>query len=212
MSLRIGLTGGIASGKSTVAALLAQHGAAIIDTDLISHALTASGGAAITAIAAQFGPAMIHSDGSLKRAQMRELIFSNVHARQQLEQVLHPMIRAEAEQQALALAATAPYLIFVVPLLVESADWRDRVDRILLVNCDETAQLERLMQRNQLSATQAHAMLAAQANRKTRLAHATDVIDNHGDVAALRSQVTRLDALYRQSALSLLSTSIEAKK
>ena len=217
MTLSIGLTGGIGSGKSTVTALFAKLGAAIIDTDVISHALTAPGGAAMAPIAAHFGATMIQPDGSLNRARMRELVFSDPRARQQLEQILHPMIRAAAEEQAQALASSAPYLIFVVPLLVESGEWAQRVDRVLLVDCDEDTQLARVMQRSglgatQISAAQAQAMLAAQASRSTRRAHADDVIDNHGDRAALDAQVARLDALYRQLALTLTPPHLEIKK
>lgn len=190
----IGLTGGIGSGKSFVANLFAQHGASIIDTDLIAHQLTGPGGRAMPAIRASFGPAYIAADGSLDRAAMRTRVFSDTEAKQQLEGILHPMIAAETE--AAAQAASGDYVIFVVPLLVESGRWVERVDRILVVDCPEALQIERVMQRSQLPAAQIEAIMASQATRHQRLAVADDVIVNDGAREAVEAAVTRLHTDY----------------
>jgi dephospho-CoA kinase len=192
--LSIGLTGGIGCGKTTVANLFAERGATLVDTDLIAHAMTAPHGPAMAAIAAAFGPPFIAADGSLDRAAMRALVFTQPAARQRLEAILHPLIRAEAERQAAA--ATGLYVIFVVPLLIESGAWRERVGRILAVDCTEATQVARVMARNGLSETQVRAIMANQVSRATRLAAADDVIDNDGDAAALPPQVDRLHAQY----------------
>lgn len=190
----IGLTGGIGSGKSMVADLFAALGAAIIDTDVIAHALTAPGGAAITAITEGFGSEFIAVDGAMDRARMRERIFAEPAARRQLEAILHPRIRAAAE--AAAQLAGGAYCIFVVPLLFESGSWAQRVDRVLVVDCPETLQLERVMARNALPAAQVQAIMAAQASRSTRLAGADDVIRNDAGKAALLPQVEHLHDQY----------------
>lgn len=192
--LSIGLTGGIGCGKTTVANLFAERGATLVDTDLIAHAMTAPHGPAMAAIAAAFGPAFIAADGSLDRAAMRALVFTQPAAKQQLEAILHPLIRAEAERQAAD--ATGLYVIFVVPLLIESGAWRERVARILAVDCSEATQVARVMARNGLTETQVRAIMASQVSRATRLAAADDVIDNDGDAAALAPQVERLHARY----------------
>ncbi len=192
--LSIGLTGGIGCGKTTVANLFAERGATLVDTDLIAHAMTAPHGPAMPAIAAAFGPAFIAADGSLDRAAMRALVFTQPAAKQQLEAILHPLIRAEAERQAAD--ATGLYVIFVVPLLIESGAWRQRVARILAVDCSEATQVARVMARNGLTETQVRAIMASQVSRATRLAAADDVIDNDGDAAALAPQVERLHARY----------------
>ena len=190
----VGLTGGIGSGKSMVADLFAAHGAAVIDTDQIAHALTAPGGAAMPAIVAAFGPGFTTPDGALDRRAMREKVFHDPKARHRLETILHPMIADEA--QAEAGRAVAPYLVFVVPLLVESGRWRQRVDRVLVVDCSEEEQAARVMRRNGLPRAQVDAIMAAQASRAERLAAADDVILNDRTPDALAPEVARLHAHY----------------
>lgn len=191
----IGLTGGIGCGKSTVADLFGALGASIIDTDLIAHALTAPGGAAMPAITAAFGDEFARADdGALDRARMRALVFADPGAKARLEAILHPMIRAETQAQAGA--ARGAYLVFVVPLLVESGGWRERVDRVLVIDCAEGTQLARVMARSGLSEVQVKAIMATQVARATRLAAADDVIDNDGEIGALAPQIARLHANY----------------
>ncbi|RJG05072.1 dephospho-CoA kinase [Noviherbaspirillum cavernae] len=190
----IGLTGGIGSGKSTVADLFAARGAAVIDTDLIAHQLTAPGGAAIAAIRTQFGDAFITSDGAMNRAKVREHVFAEPEAKTRLEAILHPLIRIETERAA-AVTKSA-YLMFVVPLLVESGSWKTRVSRVLVIDCPEELQISRVMTRSGLSESQVRAIMAAQVPRATRLAAADDIITNDGSAEALTSQVDRLHALY----------------
>jgi dephospho-CoA kinase len=190
----IGLTGGIGSGKSTVADLFAARGAAVIDTDLIAHQLSAPGGAAIPALRQAFGEQFITPQGALERDRMRALVFSDGDARKRLEAILHPLILSETERAA-ALAQGA-YLLFVVPLLVESGRWKQRTARTLVVDCEEEIQIARVMQRNQLSAEQVKAIIAAQVPREKRLQAADDIIENNGDSTALIPQVDRLHALY----------------
>jgi dephospho-CoA kinase len=176
--LRIGLTGGIGSGKSTVAALLGQHGAAVIDTDAIARQLTLSGGAAVEPIRATFGPEFIGTDGALDRACMRALAFSDPTAKQRLEAILHPLIGAETERLADAAAPDCPVVVFDVPLLVESGRWRARVDRVLVVDCLEDTQVRRVVERSGWAASAVHAVLAQQATRAQRRACADAVIFN----------------------------------
>lgn len=190
----IGLTGGIGSGKSFVADLFAVHGASIIDTDLIAHRLTAPGGRAMPAIREAFGANFVAADGALDRAAMRERVFAEPGARRQLEAILHPMIGADTE--AAAQAAGGDYLVFVVPLLVESGRWADRVDRVLVVDCPESLQVERVMQRSQLPAAQVEAIMASQASRQQRLAIADDIIVNDGQRAPVEAAVQRLHTQY----------------
>lgn len=192
----IGLTGGIGSGKSTVADLFAARGASVVDTDLIAHSLTAPGGAAMPAIIAAFGAEYADAAGALDRARMRALVFSDAAAKAQLEAILHPRIRDGA--LAAAEASTGAYVIYAVPLLVESGTWRNRVTRILAVDCAEQVQITRVMARNNLSDQQVKAIMAAQASRAERLAAADDVIDNNGGVEALIPQIDRLHGLYLQ--------------
>ncbi|MBW8901750.1 MAG: dephospho-CoA kinase [Massilia sp.] len=192
--LTIGLTGGIGCGKSTVADLFASFGASIVDADLIAHSMTVPGGPAMPAIAAEFGPGYLTPEGALDRARMRELVFKEPPARQRLEAILHPRIRAAADSEARA--ATGPYVIFVVPLLIESGRWRERVKRVLAIDCAEATQVARVMARNGLSEEQVKAIMAAQATRAARLAAADDVIDNDGGVDALLPQVERLHRIY----------------
>jgi dephospho-CoA kinase len=192
--LEIGLTGGIGCGKTTVADMFGALGATLVDTDLIAHALTTPGGAAMPAILAAFGTAFAAPDGALERARMRELVFRDPQAKARLEAILHPMIRAETAAQAAA--ARGPYTIFIVPLLVESGGWRERVARVLVVDCAETTQVARVMARNGLSEVQVKAIMANQVTRAQRLAVADDVIDNDDGVAALASQIALLHANY----------------
>ena len=190
----VGLTGGIGSGKSAVATLLGELGASIIDTDAISHSLTAAGGAAMPAIETLFGSKYLTSEGALDRAAMRELVFSDQGARRQLESVLHPLIAQKTQVEANQ--ANGLYLIFVVPLLVESGRWKDRVDRILVVDCSEQLQIERVTRRNNLSAGQVQAIMATQANRTQRLAAANDVVVNETSLEALRAELKKLHQRY----------------
>ncbi len=189
----VALTGGIGSGKTTVADMLAERGATVVDTDAIAHELTAPGGAAMPAIREAFGDAVVASDGRLDRAAMRALAFADPHARTRLEAILHPMIRRLSE--ARFAATTGPYAVSVVPLGVESGPWEGRVDRVLVVDCPEDTQVARVMQRSGLPREQVLAILAAQATRAQRLAAADDVIDNGGDASALPGQV---DAVHRR--------------
>ena len=191
MTYIIGLTGGIGSGKSTVADLLAANGAALVDTDVIAHQLTAAHGAAMTAIAEAFGADVVATDGSLDRAAMRRLAFSDPAAKTRLEEILHPLIRQRSDE-ACQQAVAAPYIVLVVPLLVESANYRRRIDRLLVVDCDEATQIARVMQRSGLSAEQVRAIIATQATRAARLAVADDVLRNDGDLAELLPQIERL--------------------
>jgi dephospho-CoA kinase len=192
----VGLTGGIGSGKTTVANLFAARGAAIVDTDQIAHELTRPGGTAIPEIRAQFGAVFLTDAGAMDRAAMRQYVFKEPTARARLEAILHPLIRIEAEQAAVV--AQGLYLIFVVPLLVESALWRQRVSRILVVDCAEETLVQRVMARSNLTEMQVRAIIAAQVSRNKRLAAANDVINNDADSTALVSQVDRLHDLYLQ--------------
>lgn len=190
--LRIGLTGGIGSGKTAVADMLAERGAAVFDADAIAHALTAAGGAAIEPLRQAFGPAMITPEGALDRARMRELIFADAGAKLRLEALLHPLIAAEVEHAAAA--DTGAYQVFVVPLLVEgSSRWAARVDRICVVDCDEPTQVRRVRVRSNLAPDLIARIMAAQVTRAQRLAAADDVILNDGatsrDQLAARVQV-----------------------
>ena len=193
----IGLTGGIGSGKSTVAQRLVERGAALVDTDEIAHALTAPHGEAIAPIRAAFGDRVIAADGRMDRAEMRALAFGDPQVRRRLEAILHPMIRARTQAGIdAAVRAGAPYVIVAVPLLVESGDWRGRYDRVLVVDCPPETQIARVIARNALPREQVAAILAAQASREQRLAAADDVVDNAGPPEALEPQIARLHALY----------------
>jgi len=191
--MRIGLTGGIGSGKSTVAAALVELGGALlVDTDAISRALTAPGGGAMAAIEARFGRPFVASDGALDRAAMRDLAFRDPAAKQALEAILHPMIGAETARLA-ALAAPGERVVFDVPLLVESGRWRRLVDRVLVVDCDESTQIARVMARSGLSEGAVRAILAQQATRAQRRAAADAVIHNDGlTLSQLREEVGQL--------------------
>ena len=173
---KLGLTGGIGSGKTYVANLLAGWGASVIDTDQIAHALTAPEGLAIAPIRETFGADLIGSDGALDRARMRELVFATPAKRTVLEGILHPLIAQEVFVQAQA--ATGLYAVFVVPLLVESGRWRDRIDRLCVVDCEEATQIERVQARSGIPIDTIRRILAAQATRAQRLAVADDIIVN----------------------------------
>ncbi len=197
----VGLTGGIGSGKSAVADRLAALGAAVVDTDAIAHQLTAPRGAAMPALRKRFGDGVVRPDGGLDRAAVRALVFSDAAARRALEAILHPLIRADAERRcAAAIAAGAPYVVLVVPLLVESGNYGERCDRVLVVDCDEATQRSRVMQRNGMGQAEVRAIMAQQVDRAGRLRHADDVIDNDGDLAALQAQVEKLHRDYLEKA------------
>ncbi len=198
--LRIGLTGGIASGKSTVADMFAARDIPVIDTDVIAREVVSPGQPALAEIRERFGERMLDAAGNLDRTAMRKLIFSDDQARRDLEAILHPRIGAEARRQSQA--AGGPYQIIVVPLLADSA-LRDFVDRILVVDCDEERQVERLLARDAESIEQARRILAAQSAREDRLAIADDVITNNLSRAHLRDQVADLDRRYRRLAARL---------
>ncbi len=196
----VGLTGGIGSGKSTVASLFVALGAALVDTDALAHALTSPGGDAMPALIEAFGMAAAGPDGALDRAWMRERAFSDPLERARLEAILHPMIRAAAER---ALDRTAaPYVLLAVPLLSASGGYRERMDRILVVDCSRERQIARVMRRSGLSRAQVMAIVAVQATREQRLAMADDVIDNDGEEFALAPQVEKLHQQYLRLAQS----------
>ena len=190
----VGLTGGIGSGKSAAADRFGALGAAVVDTDLIAHALTAPGGAAIEAIRAAFGDALIGADGALDRAAMRARVFGAPAERRRLEGSLPPMIRDQSARQCSA--ADAPYVVLVVPLLIESGNYRARCARILVVDCPEDIQVARVQARSGLGKVQVEAIMAAQIPRADRLAAADDVIDNSADLPHLYAQVDALHVRY----------------
>lgn len=190
----VGLTGGIGSGKSAAAAIFAELGAAVVDTDFIAHQLTSATGGAMPAIRAAFGAAVAAADGSLDRAAMRRLVFADAKARARLEAILHPPIQAEAARQCAL--ATAPYAILVVPLLVESGDYRQRVARVVVVDCGEETQVARVAARNGMAREEVVRIMAAQATRAVRRAAADDLIDNDTDREQLRRQVEILHGRY----------------
>lgn len=195
-ALKIALTGGIGSGKTTLAGMLVGHGAGLIDTDAIARELTAPGGAAIGAIRAEFGEDAIAADGGLDRARMRSRVFADPRARERLESLLHPMIWRRARQVALPPAATAAYLVFDVPLLTESTVRAQGFDRVLVVDCPVWLQVARVAQRGGLAPAEVGAIVAAQPTRGQRLALADDVVFNGASRTALAQRALRLHALY----------------
>ena len=195
--LRVGLTGGIASGKTTVARLFEALGVPIIDADAISRELAAPGTELLGKIAERFGRTFLRPDGSLDRRALRNLVFADASARADLEALTHPHIFAALE--ARAAAAGGPYQMLVLPLLLEMRD-AARVDRVLVVDCEEALQIRRLQARDGATLDQARAILAAQVSRRERLAAADDVIVNEGDLGALRAQVERLHLAYLELA------------
>ena len=194
MKLVIGLTGGIGSGKSAAADEFARLGATVVDTDVIAHELTGPGGAAVPEVARQFGKAFVDASGAMDRKRMRDLVFSDAEEKQRLEALLHPMIRAESARRIAA--AESPYVVHVVPLLVESPAHRDRVGRVLVVDCPEELQIARVRQRSMLPDAQIKRIIASQIQREERLAAADDVIDNSGTIAAMHQQVAALHEKY----------------
>jgi len=193
----VGLTGGIGSGKSAAADEFAKLGAAVVDTDVIAHELTGKGGAALAGIERVFGKAFI-AGGSLDRKRMRDHVFSDPAAKRALEELLHPMIRQESARRIAA--ARAPYVVHVVPLLVESPDYRRRVARVLVVDAPEETQVVRVRERSRLPEEEVRAIMRTQISRAERLAAADDVIDNGGSREALRNQVAALHQKYLQFA------------
>ncbi len=189
----IGLTGGIGSGKTAVSDLLAKFGAGIIDTDLIAHQITTAEGVATPLIEKHFGPQFIGSDGALNRNKMRALVFSNPDARKALEEITHPLIRQETIRQANQLTiAGAPYLVFVVPLLIESTNWRELIDYLVVVDCPEEIQITRVMRRSNLPRNEVESIIKAQASRQERLILADAVIENQDSLQALEAHVRDL--------------------
>jgi dephospho-CoA kinase len=196
----VGLTGGIGSGKSTVADLFAKKGVSVIDTDLIAHQLTAPNGLAIAPIRSAFGDEFVLADGAMDRKKMRDAVFGNPDAKSKLEAILHPLIRIETERAAAD--AKGVYLLYVVPLLVESGLWKNRVSRVLTVDCPEELQIQRVMQRNGFTEQQVRAIMENQVPRAVRVAAADDVITNDGNTAELQTQVEDLHRRYLSLAKS----------
>jgi dephospho-CoA kinase len=192
--LRIGLTGGIASGKSTVTQRFAELGVPVIDADVSARNVVERGKPVLEQVVRRFGPGVLDASGNLDRPALRALIFSDSASRQALDAILHPLIRADMEQQAAT--ARGPYLVMSIPLLIEGGRTHDRVDRVLVVDVDEALQLQRVQARDGSSAEQARAILASQAGREARLAAADDVLRNSGTVADLRQAVDRLHEKY----------------
>ncbi len=188
--MRVGLTGGIGSGKSTVLQMLAAHGAAMIDADGISRGVTGAGGAAIAQIAERFGKDFITPEGALDRQKMRELAYADAQARTHLQDIIHPLVGQESQRQAMAAVAQGKgCIVFDIPLLVESGRWRQQVDRVLVVDCSPQTQIERVIARSALARETVEQIMAAQASRALRLAAADLVVCNEGTVADLQREV-----------------------
>jgi dephospho-CoA kinase len=197
MSFVVGLTGGIGSGKSAAAACFSALGVPIVDTDVIAHELTVAGGAAIAPIRAAFGPTLMTGEGALDRAAMRRHVFVAPAERKRLEAIMHPLIRASAEAQICRLArADFPYIILVVPLLLESGSYREHVNRVVVVDCPEEMQIARVMARSTLTRDEVMAIMAAQSGRQERLAMADDIIANDAGLDALQARIAALHATY----------------
>jgi dephospho-CoA kinase len=201
--LRIGLTGGIASGKSTVAQRFAELGIPVIDADVAARTVVEQGKPGLAQVVERFGPQVLDVNGNLDRKALRAVIFNDSAARQGLDAILHPLIRADMEKQVAV--ARGPYVVMAIPLLIEGGNARKRVDRVLVVDADEKLQLQRVQARDNSSEKEARAILAAQASRKARLAQADDVISNTGSVADLRQAVDRLHEQYLHLAETLPS-------
>jgi dephospho-CoA kinase len=202
MNLVVGLTGGIGSGKSAAADEFARLGAIVVDTDAIAHELTGRGGAAIPEISRRFGREFVDATGAMDRARMRDLAFSDPQEKRRLEALLHPMIRAESARriEAAFAARSGPYVVHVVPLLIESPGYRERVGRVLVVDCPEEIQVVRVLQRSGLREEEIRRIMATQIQREKRLAAADDVVDNSGSIFALQQQIRRLHERYLQLA------------
>jgi dephospho-CoA kinase len=194
MPFAVGLTGGIGSGKSTVAELFAELGAGVVDTDEIAHALTGPGQAAVGEIARRFGPQYVTAAGALDRARMRKLAFDDARAKKDLESVLHPLIRREAERRVAQ--SIAPYVIVVVPLLFESGAYKTLVRRVLVVDSDQETRIERIGRRDNLPREEILAIIASQVGQAELLRRTDDLIRNDANVAALGSQVATLHRKY----------------
>jgi dephospho-CoA kinase len=194
MPFIIGLTGGIASGKTTAARFFAQLGAEILDTDAIAHELTQAHGAAMDAIRQIFGSQFIAEDGALKRSEMRTLVFSDSEARKKLEAILHPLIRSEVARRARSL--NAPYGVVVVPLLLETNGYRGLIRRVLVVDCDEQDQIAHAIARTGMDERMARAIMDTQLSRQERLRQSDDIIRNDGDIDGLERQVRSLHEKY----------------
>ncbi|OGA49083.1 MAG: dephospho-CoA kinase [Betaproteobacteria bacterium RIFCSPLOWO2_12_FULL_62_58] len=194
MPFCIGLTGGVGSGKTSAARIFQELGAAVVDTDEIAHDLTRPGGAAVAAIRSEFGADYVAADGGLDRAKMRRLVFADAVARKKLEAILHPLIRKDS--QARIAAAQQPYVLVVVPLLLETGAYRELIGRVLVIDCDEERQIARAMKRSALSSDEVRAIMAAQLPRAKRLAAADDVLHNDADLQALRRQAEALHEKY----------------
>jgi dephospho-CoA kinase len=196
MTRRVGLTGGIGSGKSTVAALFQELAVPVIDSDVIAHQLTALNGTAIPALHAEFGDIALHPDGALNRAYLRQLVFADMLAKQRLEAILHPLIRTQMLREVEQVDVSTPYLLLVVPLLFESKSYRELVQRTLLVDCSEATQIDRTMQRSGLDEVSVRAIMAQQMGRESRRQLADDIIDNENDIVSLRPKIARLHQCY----------------
>jgi dephospho-CoA kinase len=196
--LRIGLTGGIASGKSTVSQRFAELGVPVIDADVASRSVVEPGQPGLAQVVQRFGAGVLDADGRLDRRALRNLIFNDSSLREALDAILHPLIRVEMERDAAR--AKSPYVVMAIPLLVEGGTARQRVDRVLVVDADETLQIQRLQARDGSSPEQARAILVSQASRAARLGQADDVILNAGTVAELRQAVDQLHEQYLQLA------------
>jgi len=204
----IGLTGGIGSGKTAISDLLGKLGAGIVDTDVIAHQITAPKGIAIPAIEQQFGANYLDANGALDRDKMRALVFAKPEARKTLEAITHPLIRQETIKQAeLLIAKGVPYLVFVVPLLIESASWQGLIDYLVVVDCPEEVQITRVMQRSNLPRPEVERILKAQTSRKDRLTRADIVIENQGSFEELDAEVNRLHQKILQIKKDQLSSS-----
>ena len=194
----VGLTGGIGCGKSQAADMFAALGAGVVDTDVISRELTAPNGSAMAAIAEAFGHDYVLADGSLDRSRMRSRVFTDPQARAKLESILHPLIRATSRERIAA--AREPYVLLVVPLLLETGAYRDLIDSVLVVDCDQQQQIERTVKRSGLSESEVRAIMQAQLERPERLRKADDVLRNDGDINSLRAQVESLHHRYVSAA------------
>lgn len=196
--LKIGLTGGIGSGKTSVSDIFSELGVPVIDTDLVARQLTARDGAALPEIFAAWGESVMRPEGELDRDALRRRIFAAPEERRRLEAILHPLIRRQVVAELAAL--DAPYVVVVIPLLVETGNYRELLDRVLVVDCPESLQVERVRARSGLSAEEVSAIISAQADRSSRIAAADDVIANAANSRSLREQVLSLDAKYREIA------------
>jgi dephospho-CoA kinase len=196
--LKIGLTGGIGSGKTSVSDIFSELGVPVIDTDLVARQLTARDGAALPEIRSAWGESVMRTDGELDRDALRRRIFADPEERRRLEAILHPLIRRQVVAELAAL--DAPYVVVVIPLLVETGNYRELLDRVLVVDCPESLQVERVRARSGLSAEEVSAIISAQADRSSRIAAADDIIVNAANSRSLREQVLSLDAKYREIA------------